>query len=334
MMARKLAIDLGTVNTRMFSIGKGVVLDEPTVLAVSEDDKKVMAVGRTASDMIGKTPESILAISPLKNGVVADYELTEVLLRFFMDSVIGRSRLFKPDVLLSVPSGATSVESRAVLDAAYSAGAKRAFTTSASLAAAIGAGLPISEPSGNMIVNIGGGITESAVVSLNGVVTHGSTRVGGSDLDFQIAQHIRRAYGLVIGNSTAEKVKKDVGSAIAGTKSDQFEVKGRDAVSGFPKIITISNLEIINSFRSVLEQMALSIKDVLEKTPPELSSDIVDKGIVLSGGTAFLKNIHTYLSDYVGVPVHVADDPISCVIKGLGVILSDFQPFSKSLTQE
>lgn len=331
MFAKKIAIDLGTANSLVYVSGRGIVLREPTVVAVSVDDERVMAVGNEARDMLGKTPENIVATKPLKDGVIADYVVTEALLRYFINKVMGRYRFVKPELMVSIPAGATSVESRAVLEASYSAGAKQAYLMPEPLAAAIGAGLPIGEASGNMIVNIGGGTTEIAIVSLYGMVVHGSLRVAGNTLDDAIATHIRRKYGLVIGDTTAEKVKIDIGSASSFSKERYLEVKGRDAVSGFPKTINVGSAEIIDCLTLPINQIALAIKNVLEKTPPELSSDIIDKGIILSGGTALLSNLDKYISEYTGVAVHVADDPLLCVVKGLSKALDNLDTLSRSM---
>jgi rod shape-determining protein MreB len=330
-VGKKIAIDLGTANSLVYISGKGIVLREPTVVAVSVDDDRVVSVGDEAREMLGKTPDNIVASRPLRDGVIADYLVTEALLRYFINRVLGRYRFVKPDVIISIPAGATSVEARAVLEAAYSAGAKRAFLVPEPLAAAIGAGLPISEPSGNMIVNIGGGTTEIAIVSLYGMVVHGSVRIGGNDLDELIASYVRRKYGLVIGENTAEKVKMEIGSAVPLSKDRTLDVKGRDSVSGFPRTISISSTEITSCMEDSLNRIGSAIKDVLEKTPPELSSDIIDKGIVLSGGTALLKDIDKHVSEYTGVPVHIADEPLLCVVKGLGKALENFDIFSRSM---
>lgn len=330
MIIRKLAIDLGTANSLVFVSGKGVILKEPTVVALSIEDGKVLAVGEGAREMLGKTPDSINVIKPLRDGVIADYVVTEALLRYFINKAMGKYRLFKPDVIISIPAGASSVEARAVLEAAYSAGVRKAYLIPEPLAAAIGAGLPVSEPSGNMIVNIGGGTTEIAIVSMYGMVVHGSVRVGGNTLDENIIQYIRRKYGLVIGDNTAERVKIEIGSAILPSKEKAMEVKGRDAISGFPKTISITSTEVCQTMTQPLNQIGLAVKSVLEKTPPELSSDIVDKGIVLSGGSSMLNNLDKFISSYTGVPVHVAEDPLYCVVKGLGVALDSIDLYEKS----
>jgi len=334
MLAKKIAIDLGTANSLVYVLGRGIILKEPTVVAISDDDGRILAVGERARDMLGRTPTGITALRPLRSGVVADYSTTEALLKYFVHKAVGRSRLMRPDVIISIPGGATSVEARAVLDAAYSAGAKKAFLVSEPLAAAIGAGLPVAEPSGNMIVNIGGGTTEIAVVSLHGVVSKGSVRVGGTNLDQAIAQYMRRKYGLIIGDSTAENVKITAGSAVAGLINKSLEVKGRDFISGFPKIVTINTEEITQCLTYPISQISMSVKNVLETTPPELASDIVDTGIVLSGGSALLQNLDKHLATYIGVPVHRAEEPILCVVKGLGMVLEELHLFSKDVIKK
>ncbi len=331
MLSKKIAIDLGTANSLVYVSGRGIVLREPTVVAVSIEDEKVVAVGLEAREMLGKTPENIVATRPLKNGVIADYLFTEALLRYFINKVVGNTRLFKPDVVVSIPAGATSVEARAVLEAVYSAGARNAYLIPEPLAAAIGAGLPVSEPSGNMVVNIGGGTTEIAIVSLYGMVVHGSIRVGGNTLDEAIYQYIRRKYNLIIGDNTAEKVKIEIGAAFPLPKDKTMEVKGRDSLTGFPKTITISSSEVIQCLAQPLSQIGSEVKAVLERTPPELSSDIIDKGIVLSGGTALLKNLDKHITHFTGVPAHIADDPLLVVVKGLGRALENLDIFSKSM---
>lgn len=334
MFSKKIGIDLGTANSLVYLQGKGVILTEPTVVAVTLEDEQVVAVGNEAREMLGKTPENITATKPLKSGVIADYVVTEALLRYFINKAVGNLRLIKPDVLISIPAGATSVEARAVLDAAYTAGARRAFLIPEPLAAAIGTGLPIAEPTGNMIVNIGGGTTEIAIVSMYGMVTHGSVRVAGNNLDEQIIQHLRRKYNLIIGENTAEKVKKQIGSAHPLNKENYFEVKGRDSITGFPRTVQVSSNEISETFSFPLNQIAAAIKNVLEKTPPELSSDVIDKGIVLSGGTAQLRNLDKFLTTYTGVPVHVADEPLYGVINGITKVLENLDLFEKNLLKK
>ncbi|MBI2620983.1 rod shape-determining protein [candidate division WWE3 bacterium] len=332
MLSKKIAIDLGTANSLVYVSGKGIVLREPTVVAVTlDDEQKVISVGLEAREMLGKTPDTIVATRPLKSGVIADYLITEALLMYFINKAVGSTRLFRPDVLVTVPAGATSVEARAVLDAAYSAGARNAYLIPEPLAAAIGAGMPISEPGGNMIVNVGGGTTEVAIVSLYGMVVHGSVRVAGNSLDEAIAQHIRRKYNLLIGDNTAEGVKIGIGAAFPLPKDEHMEVKGRDFVNGLPKTIVVSSGEIVQCLSAPLGQIALAIKNVLERTPPELSSDIIEKGIVLSGGTALLRNLDKYITHFTGVPTHIADEPLLCVVKGASRVMENLELFNRSL---
>ena len=333
-LSKKIAIDLGTANSLVYVSGRGIIANEPTVVAVTIENEKVVAVGTEARDMLGRTPEGIMATRPLRSGVIADYFITESLLRYLMDKAIGKSRLFKPEVMISIPAGATSVEARAVLDAAYSAGARVAYLIPEPLAAAIGTGLPISEPSGNMVVNIGGGTCEIAVVSLFGMVSHGSVRIGGNALDEAIMTHVRRKYNLLIGDNTAEKVKIDIGAAFPLPKEEKMEVKGRDSVSGLPRTITITSGEIVQALSNPLSQIAIGIKNVLEKTPPELASDIIDKGIVLTGGTSLLKNLDKYITHFTGVPAHVADEPLLCVVKGIGKAIENMDIFDKSVMKK
>ncbi len=334
MLSKKIAIDLGTANSLVYVIGKGLIANEPTVVAVTVEDEKVVAVGKEAKEMLGRTPEGITANRPLRSGVIADYQITEALLKYLIDKAVGRSRLFKPEVMVSIPAGATSVEARAVLDAAYSAGARVAYLIPEPLAAAIGTGLPISEATGNMIVNIGGGTSEIAVVSLYGMVSHGSARVGGNALDEAIATHVRRKYNLLIGDNTAEYVKMTIGAAFPLPKEEKLEVKGRDSVSGLPRTIVLTSGEVVQALSQPLSQIALAIKNVLEKTPPELASDIIDKGIVLTGGTSQLRNLDRYITHFTGVPAHVADDPLFCVLKGIAKALENVDMFNKSLMKK
>lgn len=334
MISKKIAIDLGTANSVVYVSGRGVVANEPTVVAVTVDDGKVVAVGSEAREMLGKTPEGITATRPLRNGVIADYLVTEALLRHFIDKAVGRSRIFKPEVMVSIPAGATSVEARAVLDATYSAGARSAYLIPEPLAAAIGTDLPIFEPTGNMVVNIGGGTSEIAVVSMFGMVTHGSARIGGTALDDAIAQHVRRSYNLLIGENTAENVKIQIGAAFPLPKEEQMEVKGRDSISGLPRSVIVKSSEVVQCLSHPLSQIAAAIKNVLERTPPELASDIIDKGIILTGGTALLRNLDKYITTYTGVPAHIADDPLLCVVKGVAKALDNVEIFSKSLVKK
>jgi len=328
----RIGIDLGTANSLVYVQGKGIVLNEPTVVAVTEDDNQVIAVGNEAKAMLGRTPINIVARRPMQDGVVADYTVTEAMIRYFLNKVVGGVRIFKPEVMVCAPAGVTSVERRAVLDATLSAGARNAYLIDESLAAAIGAGIPIAEPSGHMIVDIGGGTTEVAVISLGGIVVHNTARVGGNKLDESIASYIRRKHDLIIGERMAEKVKIEIGSALPFAEVKSIEVKGRDAIAGLPKTVLVSSSEITEAMNRHLTEMLSTIKSVLEETPPELASDIADKGIILSGGTALLKNIDRFISEGTGVPAHVAEDPLLCVAKGTGIALENLDRFKRNIT--
>ena len=331
MFSKKVAIDLGTANSLGYLEGQGVVLNEPTVVAVSADDGKILAVGNSAKEMLGRTPEGIEASRPLRDGVIADYLVTEEMLRFFLDKVSGRFRFFKPDVMVCVPAGVTSVERRAVLDATLSAGAKTAYLIDEPLAAAIGAKIPISTPSGNMIVDIGGGSTEAAVISLGGVVVHKSARVAGNKLDEAIILYVRRKYNLIIGERTAEEIKLSIGSATLENKDITMEVRGRDNITGLPKMIELKSNEVTEAIRQTLNEILNAVKRVLEETPPELASDTIDKGIVMSGGTSLLKNVDKFFTDALGVPCHVAEDPLLCVVYGTGAALENIDLYKRSI---
>ena len=340
MFFKRLGIDLGTANSLVYLTGEGVVLNEPTVVAVSIDDKRVVAVGNEAKEMLGRTPGNIMALRPLKDGVIADYVVTEAMLRYFLDRVCGRTRLFKPEVMICIPAGCTQVERRAVIDATLSAGARTVYLIEEPLAAAIGAKIPIAAPSGNMIVDIGGGSTEAAVISLGGVVVHDSVRVAGNKLDEAIASYIKKKYNLVIGERMAEDVKIQIGSALhPGTGSrnqnwpQKMEVKGRDSLSGLPRLIEVAAEEIAKSLSAPLVSIMTAVKGVLENTPPELASDIIDKGIVLSGGTALLRNIDKLVVLSTGVTAHIAEDPLLCVVRGTGVALENIDLYKRSIAR-
>ena len=331
MFSKRIGIDLGTANSLVYLEGKGVVLNEPSVVAVDEQDGRVVAVGSEAKEMLGRTPEGIVASRPMRDGVIADYVVTEAMLKYFIDKVCGPSRIFKPEVMVCVPSGVTSVERRAVLDATLSAGASAAYLIDEPLAAAIGARIPIAMPSGNMIIDIGGGSTEAAVISLGGVVVHNSVRVAGNKIDEAIAQHIRRKYNLIIGERTSEEVKLNIGSATYLEEEKKMEVRGRDSIAGLPKIIEISSTEITESIRTPLNQIVNAIRGVLEQTPPELASDIIDKGIVMSGGTSLLNNLDKLFTEITGVPCHVAENPLLCVAQGTGIALENIDLYKRSI---
>ena len=330
----KIGIDLGTANVRVFVQGQGITVREPSVVAIDADDR-IVAVGTEAKEMVGRTPGSITAIRPLRDGVIADYVVTEAMLRYFIKKgTAGKISFGRPDVLVSVPAGSTSVEKRYVLDAARQAGAGKAYLIEEPMAAAIGAQLPISGPSGNMIVNIGGGTAEIAVLSLSDIVVAKSHRVGGNRIDEAIALYIRRKYNLMIGDRTAEQVKLEIGSALPLEEELTMSVKGRDMIAGLPREVLITSTEITEGMEVPLRNLTDAIRGVLEQTPPELSADIIDKGIVLSGGGALLRNIDRLITNVTGVAAHVAPDPLSCVAKGTGIALEHFDVFAKSLTSQ
>ena len=330
----KIGIDLGTANVLVFVEGSGITVREPSVVAINEKDQ-IVAVGQEAKDMLGRTPGSISAIRPLRDGVIADYVVTEAMLRYFIKKgTAGRLSFGRPDVLVSVPAGSTSVEKRYVLDAARQAGAGKAYLIEEPMAAAIGAELPISGPSGNMIVNIGGGTAEIAVLSLSDIVVSKSARVGGNRMDEAIALYIRRKYNLMIGDRTAEQVKFEIGSALPLEDELTMMVKGRDMIAGLPREIKITSTEVTEGLEVPLRNLLDAIRSVLEQTPPELSADIIDKGIVLSGGGALLRNMDRLVTAVTGVSCHVAADPLSCVAKGTGIALEHFDVFAKSITSE
>jgi len=328
-----LAIDLGTANTLVYLKGKGIVVSEPSVVAVQKDSvgqKKVLAVGTDAKNMLGRTPGSIVAIRPMKDGVIADFDITEEMLRYFIRKIHNRKALVRPRIVICVPSGITQVEKRAVKESAESAGAREVYLIEEPMAAAIGAGLPITEASGNMIVDIGGGTTEVAVISLAGIVYAKSVRVGGDKMDEALTQHLKRKYNLLIGERTAEEMKISIGSAFPDSlgsvqegKLDTMEVKGRDLVSGIPKTLTIDAQEIREALSETINAIVETVRIALERTPPELAADIVDKGIVLAGGGALLRNLDALLREETGLPVVIAEDPLSCVVLGSGKVLDE-----------
>ncbi|NQW56601.1 MAG: rod shape-determining protein [Chloroflexi bacterium] len=330
----KIGIDLGTANVLVFVQGQGITVREPSVVAIDSEDR-IIAVGNEAKEMLGRTPGSITAIRPLRDGVIADYVVTEAMLRYFIKKgTAGKISFGRPDVLVSVPAGSTSVEKRYVLDAARQAGAGKAYLIEEPMAAAIGAELPISGPSGNMIVNIGGGTAEIAVISMSDIVVAKSHRVGGNRFDEAIALYIRRKYNLMIGDRTAEQVKIEIGSALPLEEELTMSVKGRDMIAGLPREVLITSTEITEAMEVPLRNLTDAIRGVLEQTPPELSADIIDKGIVLSGGGALLRNIDRLITTVTGVATHVAPDPLSCVAKGTGIALEHFDVFAKSLTSQ
>jgi rod shape-determining protein MreB and related proteins len=330
-----IGIDLGTANVLVHVEGRGIVIQEPSVVAV-DDDGRIRAVGEDAREMIGRTPGNIHAIRPMKDGVIADYVITEAMLRFFIAKAMHgrmRLRLSGPSVMISVPAGVTSVEKRAVKDAALKAGAREAFLIEEPLAAAIGANVPISGPSGNMVIDIGGGTSEIAVIALGGIVVSTSLRVGGNRFDEAITSYIRKKYNLMIGERTAEEVKITIGTALPLERELSMEVRGRDLIAGLPRTIPITSSEAMEAIELPLQQLVAAVRSVLEQTPPELSSDIIDKGMVMSGGGALLRNIDKLLTQVTGVPCHVAENALNCVALGTGEALKHYDFFKKSLVQ-
>ena len=326
-MSNDLAIDLGTANTVLYVKGKGIVLREPSVVAVRKDSRgsRVLAVGKEAKEMLGRTPGNIVAIRPMKDGVIADFEVTEAMLRYFINKVHNRRTLVHPRIIISVPSGITQVEKRAVRETAESAGAREVYLIEEPMAAAIGAGLPITEPTANMIVDIGGGTTEVAVISLAGIVYAKSVRVAGDKMDESILQYIKRKHNLAIGERTAEEIKTTLGDVLPEEPYETMDIKGRDLVSGIPKTLTITSKEIQSAISEQVEVIVDAVRVALEQTPPELSADIVDQGIVLTGGGALLKNLDTLLKNETGMPIIVADDPLSSVVLGSGRALDNLE---------
>jgi rod shape-determining protein MreB len=329
--SRDMGIDLGTANTLVHVKGKGIVLSEPSVVAIQRDTGEVLAVGEEAKQMIGRTPGNIVAIRPLKDGVIADFDVTQAMLKYFIRKSIDTKSFIRPRVIVGVPSGVTEVEKRAVIDATIQAGAREAYLIEEPMAAAIGAGLPVHEPTGNMVVDIGGGTTEVAVISLGGIVTSRSIRVGGDEMDEAIIQYIKRTYNLMIGERTAEEVKVTIGAAIAPAVDQTMEIRGRDLVSGLPKTLTIKASEVQQALSEPVSSIVEAVKVTLEKTPPELASDIMDRGIVMTGGGSLLKGLDRLLSRETGMPVHISEDALLCVCMGTGRALESIDLLKRVL---
>ena len=332
LFSRDLAIDLGTANTLIYIRGVGIVSNEPSVVAVQQDSrggKKVLAVGKEAKEMLGRTPGNIVAIRPMKDGVIADFEVTEKMIKYFIEKAHGRRFLVKPRIVISVPSEITQVEKRAVKDSALRAGATEVYLIEQAMAAAIGAGLPITDPTGNMIVDIGGGTTDVAVISLAGIVYSRSVRVAGNEMDDAIIQYIKRKYNLLIGERTAEAIKIEIGSAFPLDEEMTMEIKGRDLVEGVPKTLVVSDEEIREALSETVATIVEAVRVALERTPPELSADIMDKGIIIAGGGSMLKNLDRRLREETGLPVTLAEDPLACVALGTGQMLTDFNLLRK-----
>lgn len=330
-MRKKIAIDLGTANTLVWMAGEGIVANEPTVVAMSVEDSKVVAVGEEAKRMLGRTPETLMASRPMREGVIADYQVTKAMLRYFINKVLGRVQLLRPDVMVCVPAGCTQVERRAALDATLEAGAGHAYLIDEPLAAAIGANIPVSAPSGHMIVDMGGGAAEAAVISLGGVVNHKSVRVAGNKIDEAIQVYVKKKHNLIIGDQTAEDIKIKIGSATPIDKPEKYEISGRDQVFGLPRSVVISSNDVTEGIRPTLMQIIGAVKGVLEDTPPELASDIIDKGIVMSGGTSNLRNFDKLMTEETGVPSHVAEDALYCVVRGTGMVLENIELWKRSI---
>ncbi len=334
MLSQRIAIDLGTANTLVWVTGTGIVANEPTVVAISQEDNKVVAVGNEAKRMLGRKHENLLALRPMREGVIADYEVTEAMLRYFIGKVAPRVAIFRPEVMICVPAGCTQVERRAALDATLSAGARVAYLIDEPLAAAIGAKIPIAAPSGHMIVDIGGGAAEAAVICLGGVVVHRSVRVGGNKIDEAIANFLRKKHNLIIGDQTAESIKIKLGSATRLPKEEIMEFSGRDQVMGLPRTAALSSIEVTEAMRPALLQIIGAVKGVLEDTPPELASDIIERGITMSGGTSLLRNFDRLVVEETGVPAHLAEDPLLCVVRGTGMALENLDLYRRSITRK
>ena len=357
MFTKRIGIDLGTANSLVWVAGMGVVLNEPTVVAVTAEDNRVVAVGNEAKEMLGRTPGNIVATRPMRDGVIADYRVTEAMLSYFIDRTVGKNRFFKPEVMICVPTGVTQVERRAVMDATLSAGAKVVYIIEEPLASAIGAKIPIAQASGNMIVDIGGGSTEAAVISLGGVVVHKSARVAGNKIDEAVAQYVKKQYNLIIGERMAETIKTTIGDAFPEEKEkktesmlkeedrsmlsqsrslvpESMEVRGRDTVTGLPRMISLLRKEVTIAIMPVLQQIIGAVKSVLENTPPELAADIIDKGIVMAGGTSSLRNFDKLLTKETGVVCHVAEEPLLCVVRGTGVAIENIELYKRSVSRK
>jgi len=331
MFIKRIGIDLGTTYTLVHLPKRGIVINEPSVVAVSITDKKILAVGNEAKDMIGRTPDTIAAVCPLKDGVIADYKATEAMIRYFINKTLGGIRLFRPEVMVAVPAGISSTERRAVIEATIAAGAKAAYIIKEPVAAAIGADIPIGSATGHMVVDIGGGTAEMAVISLGGIVASTSVRVGGNKFDAAILEYIRKKYNLAIGERTAEEIKINIGSALYMEDKLHMEIRGRDIVTGLPRSITVSSDDVTEAIQNELEAIISAAKKVLQKTPPELSADIMDKGIVLTGGSSLLRNMDQLISRTTGVPAYVADDAMLCVAKGTGIALDNLDSYKRSI---
>jgi rod shape-determining protein MreB len=330
-MSKKIAIDLGTTNVIVYIPKKGIVINEPNVVALQSSDSKIMAIGNEAKEMLGRTPESIVAAHPLQDGVIANFRITKSMIKIFIDRVMGRVRFFRPEVMITVPAGVTSTEKRAVIDATIGAGAKQAYIIKEPIAAALGAGIPIATPSGHMIIDIGGGTSEVAVLSLGDIVSSSSVRVGGMKIDQAISSFIRKKHSLIIGEQTAEDIKIKIGSAIPLKKEMKMEISGSNAISGLPESLIVSSDDVVKGIKSPMLEIINAVKEVLQNTPPELASDVMDKGIILTGGGAMLRNLDVLFTKITGVPCEVAEEPQLCTAKGCGIALDHLDAFKQSV---
>jgi len=330
-MSRKIAIDLGTTNSLVYIPKKGIVINEPSVVALQASDNKIMAIGKEAKEMLGRTPDSIIAAHPLQEGAIANYKISETMLKNFVNRVSGRIRLIKPEIMISTPAGITSTERKAVIDACISAGAKQAYLIKQPIAAALGAGIPIATSSGNMIIDIGGGTSEVAVIALGDIVVSSSVRVGGDKLDNAISNYIRKKQNLIVGRQTAEQVKINIGSAIPTKEKLEIEISGSNSITGLPESIIINSGDIAKAVKGPLLEIINTVKEVLQNTPPELASDVMDKGIVITGGGARLRNIDSLLTKVTGVPCEVAEEPELCTVKGCGIALDHLEAYKRSI---
>jgi rod shape-determining protein MreB len=331
MFVTKISIDLGTCNSLVFVPGKGIVLEEPSVVAIAPAENKILAVGLKAKTMIGRTPDFIQIYRPLKDGVISDYRVTQAMLKHFITEAQGKFRLFKPELVISVPAGSSSTERRAVIEAALSSGAKAAFVAKEPILSAIGAGIPINSCEGNMIIDIGGGTSEIAVISLGGIVTSSSVRVGGDKMNEAIAEYIKKKYNLAVGTQTAEEVKIKIGTALPKKKEQFLDVRGRDLISGLPRNIKVSSNETAQALQDVLKEIISTVKQVLRNTPPELSADVMNKGMIIAGGGSMLRNMDEIIAKATGVPCFRADEPLYCVVKGTGVVIENLDVYKRSI---
>lgn len=331
MFVKKIGIDLGTVNTLVYVPKRGIAINEPSVVAVSQHDNKVLAVGSEAREMLGRTPDTIVAKRPLKEGVIADYKTTESMLRYFINKALGGVRFISPEVMIAVPAGITSTERRAVIDATLQAGAKAAFIIKQPIASAIGAGIPIGSASGHMIIEIGGGTSEIAVISLGGIVANTSVRIGGTKFDAAIQEYVRKKYNLAIGERSAEDLKIKIGSALPLTEKLSMDIRGRDMITGLPRTATVTSDDVTEAIQDELQGIVQAVKSVLQDTPPELSADVIDKGMVISGGSGMLRNLDELLARAISVPAYVADDPLQNVVNGTGIALENLESYKRSI---